>query len=188
MAQDINKVTQEIDPRDIADKISELPDKILYLDNDVVCLKSFDEFYNIDLTNIEYSLAKCCQPIFGDPVFAFLSATGGVKIHRIGCPNELEMRRKFNYRILEARWTGTEGNLMPVTLRITGSDDIGIVTNISQIVTKDTNVKMRSITVNTTEGGFEGDVTVLVLSTDMLNGIMKKIKSIKGVYTVVRIK
>lgn len=140
-----------------------------------------------DLTNIEYSLAKCCQPIFGDPVFAFVSATGGVKIHRCGCPNEMDMRKKFGYRILEARWTGTEGNLMPVTLRVTGTDDIGIVTNISQIISKDSNVKMRSITVNSTEGGFEGDVTVLVVSVDMLNAVVKKIKAIKGVYGVVRI-
>lgn len=140
-----------------------------------------------DLTNIEYSLAKCCQPIFGDPVFAFVSAMGGVKIHRCGCPNEMDMRKKFGYRILEARWTGTEGNLMPVTLRVTGTDDIGIVTNISQIISKDNNVKMRSITVNSTEGGFEGDVTVLVVSVDMLNAVVKKIKAIKGVYGVVRI-
>ena len=140
-----------------------------------------------DLTNIEYSMAKCCQPIFGDPVFAFVSAMGGVKIHRCGCPNEMDMRKKFGYRILEARWTGTEGNLMPVTLRVTGTDDIGIVTNISQIISKDNNVKMRSITVNSTEGGFEGDVTVLVVSVDMLNAVVKKIKAIKGVYGVVRI-
>lgn len=140
-----------------------------------------------DLTNVEYSLAKCCQPIFGDQVFAFVSATGGVKIHRCGCPNEADMRRKFGYRILEARWTGTEGNLMPVTLRVTGTDDIGIVTNISQIISKDNNVKMRSITVNSTEGGFEGDVTVLVVSADMLNAVVKKIKAIKGVYNAVRI-
>ena len=76
---------------------------------------------------------------------------------------------------------------MPVTLRVTGTDDIGIVTNISQIISKDNNVKMRSITVNSTEGGFEGDVTVLVVSVDMLNAVVKKIKAIKGVYGVVRI-
>ena len=139
------------------------------------------------LTNIDFTLSKCCNPIFGDPVFAFVSTTGGVKIHRIGCPNETEMRRKFGYRILEARWRGSEGNAHPVTIKVTGTDDIGIVTNITQLFQKESDVKMRTINVNSTEGGFEGDVTVLVSSTDMLDSLMKKIKAIKGVYTATRI-
>ena len=139
------------------------------------------------LTNIGFVLSKCCNPIFGDPVFAFVSATGGVKIHRIGCPNEAEMRRRFGYRIIEARWNGTGGNLMPVTLRITGNDDLGILTNISQVLTKDTAVKLRNITVNTTEGGFEGDVTVMISNIDILSGLIKKVKNIKGVYSVIRL-
>lgn len=139
------------------------------------------------LTDVEFSMAKCCNPIFGDPVFAFVSATGGVKVHRVGCPNEAEMRSKFGYRIIDAQWTGSEGNMQPVTLRVTGNDDIGIVTNISQIITKDQSIKMRSITVNSTVGGFEGDVTILVGSTDVLSQIVKKIKAIRGVYSVIRI-
>ncbi len=139
------------------------------------------------LTNIGFVLSKCCNPIFGDPVFAFVSATGGVKIHRIGCPNEAEMRRRFGYRIIEARWNGTGGNLMPVTLRITGNDDLGILTNISQVLTKDATVKVRNITVNTTEGGFEGDVTVMITNTDILASLIKKVKNIKGVYSVTRL-
>lgn len=139
------------------------------------------------LTNINYSLAKCCTPIFGDPVFAFISATGGVKIHRIGCPNEAEMRKRFGYRIIQAQWIGSEGDLMPVTLRITGNDDLGILTNISQVLSKDMAIKVRSITVNSTEGGFEGDVTILVKSTDILSQVTKRIKAIKGIFTVIRI-
>jgi len=139
------------------------------------------------LTNIGFVLSKCCNPIFGDPVFAFVSATGGVKIHRIGCPNEAEMRRRFGYRIIEARWNGTSGNLMPATLRITGNDDLGLLSNISQVLTKDTMVKLRNITVNTTEGGFEGDVTVMITNTDILTSLIKKVKAIKGVYSVTRL-
>jgi len=139
------------------------------------------------LTNIGFTLSKCCNPIFGDPVFAFVSATGGVKIHRSGCPNESEMRRRFGYRILEARWNGSNGNLMPVTLRVTGSDDLGILTNISQVLTKDASVKVRNIQVNSTEGGFEGDVTVMIGNTELLSGLIKKVKAIKGVYSVVRL-
>ncbi len=138
------------------------------------------------LSDVDYTMAKCCKPIFGDNVFAFCSTTG-VKIHRCGCPNESELRRKFPYRIIEAKWSGTEGNLLPVTLRVTGSDDIGIVTNITQIINKNADFKLRSITVNSTEGGFEGDVTVLVSSTDLLKSLVKKITAVHGVYSVTRI-
>ncbi len=156
-------------------------------DNEIATSNSGVLLLDKGLTDIDFTLAKCCNPIFGDNVFAFCSATGGVKIHRSGCPNEAEMRRKFGYRILEARWIGTEGNLLPVTLRVTGTDDIGIVTNITQVIGKESQMKMRSITVNTTEGGFEGDVTVLVSSITLLNSLIKKISAIRGVYTVQRI-
>lgn len=139
------------------------------------------------LTDVDFSLAKCCNPIFGDRVFAFVSATGGVKIHRIGCPNEADMRQKYGYRIIEAKWNGTEGDLLPVTLRVTGNDDIGIVTNISQQLSKEPNIKLRSITVNSTEGGFEGDVTVLVGSIDILASLVKKVRAVRGVYSVQRL-
>ncbi|MBP5364808.1 MAG: bifunctional (p)ppGpp synthetase/guanosine-3',5'-bis(diphosphate) 3'-pyrophosphohydrolase [Bacteroidales bacterium] len=139
------------------------------------------------LTNIDFTLAKCCNPIFGDPVFAFVSAMGGVKVHRMGCPNEAEMRKRFGYRILEARWLGTEGDLVPVTLRITGNDDLGLLSNISQVLSKDMDAKVRSINVNSTEGGFSGDITILVSSTDTLSKTIKKIKTIKGVFTVTRL-
>lgn len=156
-------------------------------DNELETASSSVLMIDKNLTDIDFKLAKCCNPIFGDPVFGFISATGGIKIHRIGCPNEPDMRSKFGYRIVRAQWNGTQGTACAATLRVTGNDDIGIVTNISQILSKEQDVKMRSITVNSSEGGFEGDVTVLVNSTDILTTLIKKIKSIKGVYTVTRI-
>lgn len=140
-----------------------------------------------NLSGIDFQLAKCCNPIFGDPVFGFVSVSGGIKIHRIGCPNEADMRSKFGYRIVRAQWSGTHGNMSAVTLRVTGSDDIGIVTNITQLLGKDQDVRLRSITVDSSVGGFLGTVTVLVNSTDRLESLVKKIKAVKGVYTVDRI-
>lgn len=140
-----------------------------------------------DLTNVDYRLAKCCNPIFGDPIFGFVSVMGGIKIHRMQCPNAPEMHSKFGYRIVKAQWTGNTGGNYQATLRVVGADDIGIVTNISQILAKDTTVKMRSVTVNSKEGFFEGDVTVTVNNTDVLQSLMKKIKAIKGVHSVSRI-
>ena len=155
------------------------PDKG-YTGNDVLMIDK-------DLTNVEYRLAKCCNPIFGDPIFGFISVMGGIKIHRMQCPNAPDMQSKFGYRIVTAQWTGNTGGNYQATLRVIGADDIGIVTNISQIISKDTTVKMRSVTVNSKEGFFEGDVTVTVNNTDVLQSLMKKIKAIKGVHSVSRI-
>lgn len=139
------------------------------------------------LTDIDFSLAHCCNPIFGDPVFAFVSATGGVKIHRIGCHNEAEMRRKYGYRIMDAKWSGEQGQAMPVMLHVSGNDDIGIMSNISQLFASEKDVKLRNINVDSTEGGFDGSITVLVNNAKVLDAIIKKVKAIKGVRKVERL-
>lgn len=139
------------------------------------------------LTDIDFSLAHCCNPIYGDPVFAFVSATGGVKIHRIGCHNEPEMRRKFGYRIIDAKWSGEDGVAMPVMLHVNGNDDIGIMSNISQLFTTEKDAKLRNINVDSTEGGFDGTITILVNNANILDSIVKKIRAVKGVRKVERL-
>lgn len=139
------------------------------------------------LTDIDFSLAHCCNPIYGDPVFAFVSATGGVKIHRIGCRNEADMRRRFGYRIIDAKWSGTSGDSMPVMLHVNGNDDIGIMSNISQLLSTNNSVKLRNINVNSTEGGFDGTITLLVSNASSLDSVIKKIKAIKGIRRVQRL-
>ena len=140
-----------------------------------------------NLSRVEYKLAKCCNPIPGDEIFGFVSATGGIKIHRKNCPNANDMRKKFGYRIVPARWSGGADASFQATLKITGNDDIGIVTNISQVITKEMKVKMRSISINSNEGTFEGTVTVFVHNTGDLDQLIKKIKEVKGVFNVSRI-
>lgn len=139
------------------------------------------------LTDIDFSLAHCCNPIYGDPVFAFVSATGGVKIHRIGCHNEPEMRRRYGYRIMDARWSGIEGQAMPVMLHVSGNDDIGIMSNISQLFATEKDAKLRNINVDSTEGGFDGTITVLVNNAGILDSMIKKVRAVKGVRKVERI-
>ena len=140
-----------------------------------------------NLSQVEYKFAKCCNPILGDEIFGFVSATGGIKIHRKNCPNAADMRKKFGYRIVPARWSGGKEANFQATLKITGNDDIGIVTNISHVISKDMKVKMRSISINSNEGTFEGTVTVFVHNTGDLDMLIKKIKDVKGVFDVVRI-
>lgn len=148
-----------------------------------------DDVLTIDnnLKNVDYSLAKCCNPIFGDDIFGFVAVTGGIKIHRVKCPNAPEMRSKFGYRIVNAKWSSGGNASFQATLKVTGVDDIGIVSNISQVITKDLKMKMRSISIDSEEGSFEGSVTVFVNDTGMLNILIKKIKNVKGVYSVSRI-
>jgi GTP pyrophosphokinase len=140
-----------------------------------------------NLKNVDYTLAKCCNPIFGDEIFGFVASTGGIKIHRNNCPNAPEMQTKFGYRIVNAKWSSGATANFQTTLKITGTDDIGIVSNISQVITKDLKLKMRSISIDSQEGSFEGSVTVFVHDTQMLDVLIKKIKNVKGVYTVSRI-
>jgi GTP diphosphokinase / guanosine-3',5'-bis(diphosphate) 3'-diphosphatase len=115
-----------------------------------------------NLTNIDYKLAKCCNPIFGDPIFGFVSVMGGIKIHRTNCPNATEMYNKFGYRIVNAQWTAGSDAEFLATLRVTGNDDIGIVSNISLLITKELKMKLRSVTIDSREGTFEGNVSVFV--------------------------
>lgn len=140
-----------------------------------------------NLTNVEYKLAKCCNPIFGDPIFGFVSVMGGIKIHRTNCPNATDMYNKFGYRIVKAQWTaGADADFL-ATLRVTGNDDIGIVSNISLLITKELKMKLRAVTIDSKEGMFEGTVSVFVNNTGGLNTLIKRIKSVKGVYSVERV-
>jgi len=148
-----------------------------------------DDVLMIDksLTNVDFKLAKCCNPIFGDEIFGFVASMGGIKIHRKNCPNATDMHTKFGYRIVKAQWTSGNSTNYQATLKITGSDDIGIVTNISQVVSKEMKVKIRSMSIDSHEGVFEGTLTVFVDNINSLTALIKKIKNVKGVFSVSRI-
>lgn len=139
-----------------------------------------------NLTGIEYKLAKCCNPIYGDDVFGFVS-TQGIKIHRMDCPNAQEMFSRFGYRIIRAKWSGKGNSGYAVTLRVTGRDDIAIVTNITSVISKEQNVNLRSLNINSVDGIFQGDFTVMIRDTTALNVLTKKIKGVSGVKAVERL-
>ncbi len=140
-----------------------------------------------DLKNVDFKLAKCCNPIYGDDVFGFVSVAGGIKIHKTDCPNAPQMIARFGYRIVKARWSGkSAGSLYPITLRIVGHDDIGIVTNITSLISKEKNISLRSISIDSNAGLFQGNLTIMVNDTNELEGIIKKIKIVKGVKNVSR--
>ena len=140
-----------------------------------------------NLHGVDFQLAKCCRPIFGDDVFGFVSATGGIKIHRTDCPNAQAMRQRAPYRFVKARWSSKHGNQYSITLHIVGQDDMGIVNNITSIISKEEKMLMRSINIDSNDGLFSGHLTVMLEDTDRLNGLIRKLKTIKGVKNVTRV-
>ena len=140
-----------------------------------------------NLKGIDFNLARCCNPIYGDEVFGFVTISGGIKIHRCDCPNAKEMKARFPYRIVRARWAGkSTGKQYPITLRIVGHDDIGIVTNITSIINKENSILLRSISIDSHDGLFSGMLTVMVDDTSKLEALIKKIKTVKGVKQISR--
>lgn len=140
-----------------------------------------------NLKGLEFKLAKCCNPIYGDDVFGFITVSGGIKVHRMDCPNAIQMRERFGYRIVRARWAGkSQGAQYPITLRVVGHDDIGIVTNITSIISKENDTSLRSISINSNDGLFSGMLTIMIGDTSKLTALIKKLKSVKGVKQVSR--
>lgn len=136
---------------------------------------------------LDYSLANCCHPIYGDEVFGFVTVSGGIKIHRCDCPNAPELRKRFGYRIVEAKWSGKGQSQYSITLRVIGNDDIGIVSNITSIISKEERIMMRSINIDSDDGLFSGNLVVNIDDTSRLEQLIKRLKTVKGVKNVTRI-
>ena len=140
-----------------------------------------------NLKGVDYSLAKCCHPIYGDDVFGFVTVSGGIKIHRKDCPNAPELRKRFGYRIVKAKWSGKGSSQYSITLKIIGNDDIGIVNNITSIISKEEKIMMRNINIDSHDGLFSGNLTVNVEDTSRLEQLIKKLRNVKGVKQIIRI-
>ncbi len=139
------------------------------------------------LKGIDFTLAKCCNPIYGDDVFGFVTTGGGIKIHRTDCPNAPQLRERFGYRIVRARWAGKNaGSQYEIRLRVVGHDDIGIVNNITSIISKEQHLMLRGISIDSYDGLFSGTLTVMVDDTAKLELLIKKLRTVKGVKQVSR--
>ena len=140
-----------------------------------------------DLKGLDYQLARCCHPIYGDPIFGFVTINGGIKIHRQDCPNAPELRRRYGYRVVKARWSGKGSSQYSITLRVIGNDDIGIVNNLTSIISKDERLLLRSINIDSHDGLFSGNIVVMLEDTSRLEALIKKLRTVKGVKQVERI-
>ena len=140
-----------------------------------------------NLKGIDFELAHCCHPIYGDPIFGFVTVSKGIKVHRSDCPNAKELQRRFGYRIVKAKWSGKGTSKYAITLRIIGNDDIGIVSNITNIISKEDKLVMRGINISSKDGLFSGNITVMIDDASRTEALIKKLSAVKGVKQVMRI-
>jgi len=140
-----------------------------------------------NLKGVDYQLARCCQPIYGDKVFGFVTVSGGIKIHREDCPNAPELKKRFGYRVVKARWSGKGASQYAITLRVIGNDDIGIVNNLTSIISKDEKLVLRSINIDSHDGLFSGNLEIMIDDNTRLESLIKKLRTVKGVKQVSRI-
>ena len=156
--------------------------KVVNRDDDVLVIGQ-------NLNGIDYTMAKCCCPIYGDPVFGFVTREKGIKIHRNDCPNAILLKERFPYRIIPARWD-TQGNGQKqagaVTLRIVGNDNVGIVSSISSVISKEEKINIRTFNIDTHDGLFTGALTLMISDKITLNRIIKKLQGLKGIKSVNR--
>ena len=192
---DVNEVIEKyVEVRDYdqnlnATQITRSATEFSYDNPDEEIARNNDDVLVIDrnLKGVDYSLAKCCQPIYGDPVFGFVTVSGGIKIHRTSCPNAPELRKRFGYRIVKARWSGKSAGQYSITIKVVGNDDLGIVNNITSIISKEEKIVMRSINIDSHDSLFDGTIVVQLEDVSKLEALMKKLRTVKGVKQVSRL-
>ncbi|WP_462266210.1 RelA/SpoT family protein [Mucilaginibacter sp.] len=170
-----NKPQERIDQ----DQVKNLIRNIKAKDSDMLLIGE-------DMQKIDYKLATCCNPIPGDDVFGFITVNEGIKIHRTNCPNAAKLMANYGYRIVKARWTNQHELAFLTGLRITGIDDVGLINKLTTVISHDFKVNMRSITVDSDNGIFEGTIMVYVNDTEHLDNLIKRLKQVKGVTGVTR--
>jgi GTP pyrophosphokinase len=135
---------------------------------------------------LDYKLSKCCNPVFGDNVFGFVTISEGIKIHRTSCPNAHNMMARYPYRVIAARWSQSKNSPSFVTaVKITGIEDIGMVNKIADVI-NDNKAIVRSFNYNMSDGMFEGMLNIMVPNSDVLHGIIRKLQGLKGILKVTR--
>lgn len=174
---------EEVKAKDVLGEL--MPKKVV----ENLSFDSGDEFLVIDkdLKNINYKLAQCCNPIFGDQIFGFITIREGIKIHRESCPNAKQMRERYPYRFIKAMWRNTsQTSSFQATIHMAGTDRMGIIGDISYIIAKDVGIQMRSINIDSKNGDFVGTLRVFVNNIEHLEFLMHKLKNIKGIQQVSR--
>ena len=179
-ARDEAQPIAHIPQRSAEEYSHEAPESALHANDDVLVIDQ-------NLKGVDFRMAKCCNPVYGDDVFGFVTVSGGITIHRTNCPNAPSMRERYGYRVVKARWAGKGTTAYPITLRIVGIDDLGIVNNITSIISREQRVMLRSIRLDSNDGLFSGILTIMVENTEELGALVRKLTTVKGVKSVTRV-
>ena len=174
-------VLEKKSPRKKKKTIQEYESEFVSLDSKKDTLLIGDDFKGFD-----YQMAKCCNPIPGDRVYGFITVSSGIKVHRFNCPNSVNMMSKMAYRCIKARWKSDKLVERIAAIKIIGIDQFGLVNKITEIISNQINVNMKSISFDTDDGIFEGKIKVMVLDTEHLEQLTRKFEEVEGVKRVVR--
>lgn len=178
----------------ISGEIEELPavtpsEEVESTKKSVSAEKTSEDFLVIDenVVNVDYKLARCCSPIFGDNIFGFVTISEGIKVHRTNCPNAVQLIGKYGYRVVKTRWSRkSPDSIFPVVINIKGEDQTGILNSISEAISKDLKISVRSISLDADNGIFSGKISLLVRDIEHLNSLVSRLSAIKGIYSVSR--
>ena len=140
-----------------------------------------------NMDKMDYKLSSCCNPSPGDDVFGFITVNDGIKIHRTNCPSAMQLMSNFAYRIVKAKWTSQKEIAFLAGVRLTGIDEVGVVNNITRVISSQLKVNMRSISIDSNDGVFDGTIMLFVHNTDHLTTLMKQLEKVNGILTVHRI-
>jgi guanosine-3',5'-bis(diphosphate) 3'-pyrophosphohydrolase len=193
--------TDKIDLADIKEFLSgpqqsEIPEEKSISDKEKIFPPDYEKILKTDdyliiddrLANIDYKLAKCCNPIFGDEIFGFVTIGEGIKIHRVNCPNAVQLISRYGYRVVKARWTSSgKETLFPVEISIEGENDPAILSSISNVLSKDLKINIQSIAMENVDNMFTGRLKITVKDTRHLDSLITRLTALKGVYHVSRL-
>ena len=135
---------------------------------------------------LKYSLSKCCNPIPGDSVFGFVTIHEGIKVHKHNCPNGLSMQSQYAYRVISAKWIDSSHQGFKATLEVTGVDNLGLINEVTKVISSILNVNIHSINISGDEGFFHGMITVHINNNKQLNNLIQKLLKIDGIEKVTR--
>ncbi len=189
--RDIKKFRERKEPREVKPARKQ-PSHTLITEKETLPKKSGSADSDMlligdDMDKIDYKLAKCCNPIPGDDVFGFVTINEGIKIHRTTCPNAIELMSHYGYRIVKAKWTSQKELAFLAGIRLIGTDRVGILNDITKVVSTELKVNIRSITVDTNDGMFDGKIMIFVHDTKHLDKLILKLSKIPDIINVIRI-
>jgi len=157
------------------------------IDKDEITSKYDTLVFGKEEEKLNYTLAKCCNPIPGDKVFGFLTINDGIKVHKKTCPNALSLQSNYAYRIMQAKWIDSTQQDYTSQITLSGLDNLGLVNEITKVISANMHVNMKSLNFSSDEGIFSGKITVIVKNKTMLKRLIEKLKKINGIEKVSRV-